>query len=260
MKAVFIGTGEAFDENHPNNSHLVISGNRAIMLDCGDPSVHQLWRYQARNNLDFNFLDGVYITHNHSDHFFGLPALVSRMYEEKRTKPFTIFCANSIKKDIINIMQYAYQGMETPFGFLVSLNGIEPGETFDFKGLKLSFAETQHSKRNIAIKVSDGKQSICYSGDGTPTEKAIEMYRGSDLVIHEAYLYDEKVIGHGCIVDLIEMARKNNIAAIALTHLKRVYRRDIQGMRELESVIAKENESGRPRILLPNPLDEYEFS
>lgn len=254
MKAVFLGTGEAFDERHPNNSSLVISGKNCLMLDCADASVVQLWRYQVAVRHDFNFLDGVYISHKHSDHFFGLPALVSRMYEEARTKPFAIFCANDIKGDIANIMQYAYQGLETKFGFSLSLVGIEPGETRLLDGLELSFAETKHSKRNVAIKVSDGKKTMCYSGDGTPTEKAIEMYRGSDLLIHEAYLYDTKVEGHGCVVDLIDMAKGNDISKLALTHLKRNYRRDETEMRKLAAVIARVNEQGKLKVLLPRPM------
>ena len=94
MKVIFLGVGEAFDENNPNNSHLVLSGKTSLLLDCGFVVPYQLWKY----NNDQSFLDGVYITHPHADHYFGLPALLVRMSEEKRTRQFTIICQKGFKK------------------------------------------------------------------------------------------------------------------------------------------------------------------
>jgi len=34
MKIIFLGVGEAFDENLPNNSQLVMSGKINLLLDC----------------------------------------------------------------------------------------------------------------------------------------------------------------------------------------------------------------------------------
>jgi len=87
MKVIFLGTGEAFDENYLNNSSLVITGKTKLLLDCGMTTPYQLWKY----NNDQNLLDAVYISHSHADHYFGLPALLVRMWEEKRKKPITVF-------------------------------------------------------------------------------------------------------------------------------------------------------------------------
>ena len=79
MKVIFLGNGEAFDERYPNHSHLVLSDKTALMLDCGDSAVRQIWKYTK----DHSLIDALYITHRHSDHLFGIPALLGRMLEEE---------------------------------------------------------------------------------------------------------------------------------------------------------------------------------
>lgn len=53
MKIIFLGVGEAFDENIPNNSHLIISEKTKVLLDCGLTSAPQMWKF----NSDPSYLD-----------------------------------------------------------------------------------------------------------------------------------------------------------------------------------------------------------
>lgn len=257
MKVVFLGVGEAFDENYPNNSSLILSNETSLMIDCGDAAVRQLWNYIIKNKLDFNFPDAIYITHRHSDHLFGLPALLSRMHEEKRTKSFTIICTKQLREDIINIANYAYQGTATNFPFKLNFIDIEPGKTIDFNDLKLSCAHTYHSVPNMAIKISDNRNNICYSGDGPFNDKAVELYKNSDLVVHEAYLYDKRIIGHECITEIIGMARKNSIKSIAFVHLNKHFRKNDASL--IKERIDNENKEGKVKFLLPIPMDELDL-
>ena len=104
--------------------------------------------------------------------------------------------------------------------------GVQPGNKIEFNGLKFAFAPMEHSTSVLAIKVSSRKHSYCYSGDGQFKDQAVAMYHGSDLVIQETYLYDEKKIGHACIVDAIKMAEENGIKSLALTHMQRDFRKN----------------------------------
>jgi ribonuclease Z len=257
MKAIFLGVGEAFDENYPNNSTLIISDKTNLMIDCGDAAVRQLWIYIRDNKLDHNLIDAVYITHRHSDHLFGLPALLSRMLEEKRTKPFTIICSSPLRDDIVKICNHAYLGTASTFGFELNFLEIKRDETINFNELKLSFVKTHHSVPNLAIKIETNNESICYSGDGPFNEKSENLYKNSELVIHEAYLYDKRIIGHECIKELIEMAKRNNIKCLALVHLNKHFRKNDINL--IKDTIESENKKGKIKILLPEPLDEYEL-
>jgi len=154
MKVVFLGTGEAFDENNPNNSSLVISEKTNLLLDCGFTTPYQLWKY----NNDQNLLDAVYITHLHGDHCFGLPALLMRMWEDGRTKPFTVICQEDIS---LKILEMAYPKFLEKFQYKVRFEKAEIGKGIEFNDLKLSFAKSDHStKESIAIKIENNVKCL----------------------------------------------------------------------------------------------------
>ncbi len=248
MKVVFLGTGEAFDENIPNNSHLVVVKKTKLLLDCGPTAVPQLWKY----NLDPNFLDAVYISHWHADHYFGLPALLLRMWEDKRIKPFTIISKQGFKKQFKNLMNLAYLNFEKKFKYKIKIIEVKEKESKKFQDLKLSFEKTIHSGENFAIKITDGKNTMAYSGDGSPT-KGSEFYKNLDLLILETYLYDKEIIGHSSIVSAIKFAEENNAKYLALTHINRNFRKN-----DLPNIKNK-IKSDKIKILIPEPLEEFSF-
>lgn len=249
MKIKFLGVGEAFDENIPNNSHLLITDSTKLLLDCGYSIPQQYWKLD--NNFDF--LDAIWISHKHADHFFGLPILLMRMWEEGRTRQITIICQKELVGFFKDFTEIAYSGFSAKFKYDINFIGVEAGQTIKLNDSDLSFAPTVHSIENLAIKISDGKNSYCYSGDGQFIEDTIKLYKDCDLVIQETYLYDEKKIGHACITDSIEMAEKNNVKCLALTHLQRDFRKN-----DLPKIKDK-IKSDKVKIIIPEPFDEFNF-
>lgn len=246
MKVIFLGTGEAFDENNPNNSHLVISKKAKLLLDCGFITPYQLWKY----NDDQSFLDGVYITHLHADHYFGLPALFYRMVEEGRKKRLIVICHKGFVGTIKSVIKHGYKNLLSKLSFDLKFMEINSGDNIKFKDLKLSFAETKHSRDNLAIKIDNGKKSVCYSGDGMFIKQTEKLYKDSDLVIQETYLYDKRIISHSSVVDAIKMAERNNVKCLALTHINR---------KERPKIIKKKPSSKKVKIIIPKVLQSYQL-
>jgi len=248
MKVVFLGNGEAFDERYPNHSHLVLSDKTVIMLDCGDSAVRQLWKYTK----DYSLVDALYITHRHSDHLFGIPALLGRMLEENRKKDLTIICSEQLKSDIERLAEHAYFGINS-YGFEIKFIIAKEGESIKFNELKLSFAKTGHTAHNLAIRIEDGKDVVCYSGDGPSDEKTEKLYKDADILMHECYMYDKRMPGHVAAVDVFEMAKRNNIKCLALSHFKRAFND------ETRARVKKAILSTGLKIILPGPLEEYDL-
>ena len=248
MKAVFLGTGEAFDAELPNNSHLIESDTK-LLLDCGYSSVQQMWKY----NDEPDFLDAVFISHQHADHYFGLPALLTKMWEQKRKKPLSIICAKKTGSAIRKVLEYAYPTFPKRFEFDVKYVAAAEGKKVRLNELTLEFARTVHSADNLAIRVSDGAHSACYSGDGMFNKKTERLYNGCDLLIHEGYLFDTSLFGHASIKEVIEMARRNDVKCVALTHLYRKMRKG--QLAEINDYLSKE----RVKAVIPKPFDEHEF-
>jgi len=246
MKIIFLGVGEAADENFPNNSQLIITDKTKLLLDCGFTVPPQLWKY----NSDASFLDAIYISHQHADHFFGLPALLLRMWEGNREKDLTIICQKEMKDSFQNFMDYAYKDFTKKFIYKINLIESKEGGIIDFQDLKLSFQKTTHSRENLAIKINNERKSIVYSGDGTLQEIS-GFYKNLDLLIQETYLYDQEKINHASIIDAIKFAEKNDTKCLALTHMNRNFRKN-----ELPKIKDK-IKSDKVKIIIPEPLDEY---
>jgi len=247
MKIIFLGNGEAFDERYPNHSHLVFSDKTVLMLDCGDSAVRQLWKYTKNHSL----IDALYITHRHSDHLFGIPALLGRMLEEERKKELTIICSEQIKADVERLTEHAYFGINS-YGFEVKFMIARDGEGIQFQDLKLSFAKTGHTAYNLAVRIDDGKNIVCYSGDGPFDENTEKIYKKADILMHECYMFDKRIIGHVAAVDVFEMAKRQNVKCLALAHFKRAFNDETR--RRVKEAIP----STGLKIILPEPLEEYE--
>jgi len=242
MKIIFLGVGEAFDENYPNNSSLVFTDKTKLLLDCGYSIPAQLWKF----NSDPNFLDAIYISHQHADHFFGLPPILMRMWEGGRKRDLTVIGLKGLRE----FMEYAYKDFIKKFGYKINLIESDEGKTIDFQDLKMSFQKTVHSGENLAIKIDDGKSLFAYSGDGSPVAET-DFYNNLDLLILETYLYDEEKIGHSSIISAIKFAENNNVKCLALTHMNRDFRKnDLPKIRE-------KIKSDKVKIIIPEPLDEY---
>lgn len=246
MKVTFLGIGEAFDENTPNNSHLILTERTKLLLDCGLTAAPQVWKF----NPDQSFLDAIYISHWHADHYFGLPALLVRMKEEERKRPLTIISRKGFSEQFKSLIDLAYSGFREKLGLEIEIVEVEENKGIEFQDLKLNFQKTVHSGENFAVKITSGKNTIAYGGDGSPIAGS-DFYKNLDLLILETYLYDKEIIGHSSIVSAIKFAEDNNVKCLALTHINRFFRRN-----ELPKLRDK-IKSDKVKIIIPEPLDEY---
>lgn len=147
-------------------------------------------------------------------------------------------------------MDFVYRGFMNKFKYKINLVESSDGGKIRFNDLKLSFEKTIHSEENLAVKISDGDKSFCYSGDGSPIENS-NFYKDSNLLILETYMYDIEVIGHSSIIGAISFAEKNDVECLALTHIHRDFRR-----KEVPRLKIK---SDKVRVIIPEPFEEYSF-
>jgi len=244
MKIIFLGVGSASDENYPNNSQLVVSEKTKLILDCGFTAPPQLWKF----NSGHDFLDAIYISHQHADHYFGLPIVLERMWEEGREKELTIICQKELEDSFWQLMDFAYRGFFEKFKYKINFIEAKIGKSAEFHDLKLSFGKTTHPREDLAIKIENDGKSVIYSGDGAPERG--DFYKNSDLLIQETYLYDQDKMGHASIVSAIKFAEDNNIKCLALTHMNRNFRKN-----ELPEIRDK-IKSDKVKIIIPEPLEE----
>src|SRR5689334_4803927 len=106
MRYLLLGVGEAFDAPLGNTSVLLTAESR-LLLDCGYAVPAALWSH----NGDPDFLDGLYVTHAHGDHFLGFPPVIGRLWESGRTRELAVITQESVYRTMCDAMELAYPGI-----------------------------------------------------------------------------------------------------------------------------------------------------
>ena len=247
VRATVLGCGEAFDESVVNTSLLVEAGGGTILMDCGYSVPPQLWKTVT----DPAAIDLIYISHLHADHYFGLPAVLGRMWEDGRTSPLTILSQAPAINQIRQALEFGYAGLAARFQYPIEYVPASPGKTWEWRGITFDFAPTRHSVTNLAVRLGLADRSFAYSGDGMFTDESRALFSGVDLVVHEAYLFEPKPI-HADIPALIRMAEQHEIKHLALIHVQRDLRARPEPIHE--AIL----NSKAVRISLPGPMDVLE--
>lgn len=247
MNVTFLGVGEAFDEELVNNSHL-IQAHTKLLLDCGYPIPRHLWKYNPRQD----FLDAIYLSHAHADHYMGLPILLARMWEEKRTARLKVISHPAVIERIPSLTDHAYPNLLSKLSFPLDLVSIDEGKTLWLNELALDFAPSHHSITNFAIRVTHNERIVCYSGDGVFTKATQELYEGADLLIHECYTLEQEISTHGSVRSVIAMCEDKGVKCLALTHLNRTIRLERDALHR-----CIEQEAKTVRVIIPESLEEF---
>ncbi len=208
MDVFFLGTGEAFSEK-PNTSLLI---DDAVLLECGPTSLMQL----RKSGKDLQEIQVVYVSHLHADHFFGLPCFLAACREDGRKKPIDlIFPGDDALLDML--LDVAYGLCLQDLGFMV--HTLNPEGRLCIGGYCFSFAPMHHSRTVYGVRVEKGDKNIFYGGDGIFSPAALNIARGVDLMVCEAYL--EGVKGHCSILGACRSAKAVGCKRLALVHVSR---------------------------------------
>jgi ribonuclease BN (tRNA processing enzyme) len=243
----FVGTGEALDPELPNTS-LLYRGSATVLLDCGYSIPHAFWRLTR----DPDLLDAVYVTHLHADHSFGLPALLIWMRDAGRERPLDVVGGPGVESWLKKLLELGYPGSYAPEKcYPIVPRALDAGERLALGAVELTNAESDHSVRNLSVRIEDAGKSLCYSGDGAPSAATQRLYEGADVLVHECYSAGEPRAGHATVERVLEVAEACGAGTLCLLHVARDQK---QGVRE-----AAARSLLRPRVLVPAPGDVLEI-
>ncbi len=221
MRFQFIGCGDAFGSGGRFNTCFHVTGNASnFLIDCGATSVVALKRY----GIALNDIQTILITHFHADHFGGLPPfMLDAQFFSKRSTPLTIVGPHELRTAFEQAMETAFPGSSrTVPKFDLQLIELTERDLTTVGALAITPFLVDHGKPGgpfFAYRIEVEGRVIAYTGDTQWTDALIDVGKGADLFVAEAYFRDKQVPLH---LDLATLER--HLPAIApkrlvLTHM-----------------------------------------
>jgi ribonuclease BN (tRNA processing enzyme) len=197
MRLTIIGSGDAFGSGGRFNTcfHLA-TGESRFLIDCG-ATTHTALRV---SNIDPNTIDAIILSHLHGDHFGGIPFLmIDGQYLSRRERPLLFAGPPGTTERINAALEVLFAGSsKTKYRFPWSVIEIPVGVPTDVLELNVVSTEVIHfsGAPSTALRISDGKKTVAYSGDTQWTEALLPIAAGADLFIVECYEYERELTGH----------------------------------------------------------------
>lgn len=227
MKIKFLGTGSAQTSlNRFHSSFLISSSNHNLLVDCGDG----ISRVILKQNINFNSIDSILLSHFHADHYSGLPSLITQMKLSSRKKDLTIYVHSSEKDFLEDFIFHSYlfkelmtfnliihsfdEGKEVllsdHFKFTSKLNShLDKYKTVSLETLPLREKELGFASLSFLFK--DEENSIIFSGDvGSENDLFLFNQKVDWFIIETTHIKPEELLG---------LINKLNPSKLILTHI-----------------------------------------
>ena len=186
-----------------------------FLFDAGRGALQRLYQL----GVSFGEIDGLFLTHHHSDHVVGFTDLwltgwIGRPWG-KRTRPLKIWGpegTNQMAKHLplafatdIRVRAHSYD----PEGIKLESAEIEEGVVYDGCGITIIAFEVDHGGEQLdayGYRIDYGGRSVVLSGDTTLNENLIAHSQNVDLIVHEV----THGMGDGIERSNLERIRRNH--------------------------------------------------
>lgn len=285
--AVFtIGTGSPLGAQRANSGTAVFLNEKFFLFDVGDGVVQK-----AENmNLPLNQLDGIFITHYHSDHYIDLPYMINRSWVLGRNQDLNVYGPTGLKEildsnksflKLENKYRVDHHGpelMNTKYalGIPNEFENLDKQIIYNKDGVKITAFNVDHYPVIPAVgySIEFNNKKIVISGDTKANKVVFEMAENADLLIHEvilnsllkktATILDNKSMKrnsrivtdiqdyHASPKEIIKLANKANVKTLILTHLIPAPDNIV-----IKNLYKKETKGFQGKIYLANDGDKF---
>jgi ribonuclease BN (tRNA processing enzyme) len=215
----FIGAGDAFGSGGRFQTCLHLSGaGEPLLIDCGASSLIAL----KGSGLDPSEIGWVLLTHLHGDHFGGVPFLILDGQFSRRTRPLVVAGPPGVRRRVEDAMEVFFPG-STRVSRRFATEFVELTErvpsTVGPATVTAVAVEHASGAPSYGLRVAYGGKAIAYSGDTEWTESLVELARGADLFVCEAYSFEKKIRYHLDYAALRANVERLECRRLILTHM-----------------------------------------
>ena len=173
-------------------STLVEAGEQKLLFDAGRGALQRLTQLKVR----WQEVQGVFLTHLHSDHVVGFPDLwLTGWLVGRRDSPLPVWGPRGTKKMMSHLEQAyeydirirLYDDRAAPDGVVILAEDISEGVVYDKGGVKITAFEVDHTpvKPAFGYRIDYAGRSVVLSGDTRVSENLIRYAQGVDILVHE---------------------------------------------------------------------------
>jgi ribonuclease BN (tRNA processing enzyme) len=224
----FLGTGSAFAPDRLWNG-LLLDGR--ILLDAPPTAMPQL----KALGVDFNSIEGAFITHQHGDHFLGLPFIfLEYRMRVRREDAFRVVCSEGLPDVLKRLDAMSYPGMAEKYAERLQVEYIEvgDGDMGNLGDVAFRVFRMNHGDRLALgyVLETEGRR-IGYSGDTGPCDGLDLLVSESDVAVVEMAMTDEEYPGHMNLTRILELRERHPDAELWVTHLDKITQDDLDKLK-----------------------------
>jgi ribonuclease Z len=176
-------------------STLVEAGDQKFLFDAGRGALQRLTQLDVR----WQDIQGVFLTHLHSDHVVGFPDLwlTGWLIVPGRKVPLQVRGPTGTAAMMSHLQQaFAYDvrirtendGV-SPEGVALAVEEIGEGVVYDKGGVKITAFEVDHApvKPALGYRIDYSGRSIVLSGDTRVSQNLLRHAQNVDVLVHEVF-------------------------------------------------------------------------
>src|SRR6266496_1679542 len=190
---VLLGTGTPVpDPNAAGPATAVVVGKRLFIVDAG-AGVERRLSAAGLSNTD---IEGLFITHLHSDHVLGYSDLIFTSWVFGRDKPLHVYGPPGVKRMTDHLIAAFAEDIDirtngferaVPNGYRVRAREVKPGVIYDSAGVRVTAFPVLHGSWKYAYgyRFDTPGRSVVISGDTRESESLARAAAGVDVLVHE---------------------------------------------------------------------------
>lgn len=242
MEMILLGTGcPVVSLERYGPATLVRHGATSLLIDCGSGVAQRLLEAGTPGRE----IDGLLLTHLHSDHIVDLFQLVISSWHQGRPRPQRVFGPAGTKRYVDDLMQLwrpeleqriAHELRPSTAALELEVEEFQDGWSMQFDGLSVEAVEVDHKpvKHAFGFVFRAGGKSLVISGDTRPCEALSHAARGADLLVHEVFIHRDLAVAdgrrtqagidrvasyHTVSTEVGKLATEAGIGCLVLTHI-----------------------------------------